>query len=118
MRQGLSEAADQRRLVFIWVQAADVADHPGIQRQAEMGAGVVTANLLGLHGGDIDAVVQGLDALGRPAGQAGADFIAHGVGHAEQRQAFAEAIGKQLAAKALVVAKPVVHADHRQVSAE
>ena len=118
MRQGLGETADQRRLVLVRMQAADVADHPGVQRQAEMGAGVVTANLLGLHGGDIDAVVQGLDALGRPGGQASANLIAHGVGHPEQGQALTEAIGKQLTAKALVVAKPVVHADHRQVSAE
>lgn len=103
---------------LIRVQAPDVADHPGLLRQTEMRAGRLARDLLGLHGGDVDAVVEGLDALARPTRQAGAHVVAHRIGHAEQRQALAEEIGEQLTRAPAVVTEGMVHADHRQLAAE
>ena len=100
------------------MQAADVADHPGVRRQAEELAGRLAGDLLGLHRGHVDAVVKGFDALGRPARQAGAHVVAHRIGHAEQGQALAEEIGEQLPRAAAIVAEGVMHPDHRQLRAQ
>ncbi|MNT17111.1 hypothetical protein D3C72_1522460 [compost metagenome] len=67
---------------------------------------------------NIDAVVQGLDAFGRPFGQAFAHVVTHRVGDAEQTQALPEEVGKQLTTAALIVTKGMMHADYRQAAAE
>jgi hypothetical protein len=68
----------------------------------------------GLQRLDIDAVVQGLDTLGRPLRQAAAHVVTHRVRDTQQAQALAEQVGEQPPALALVVAKGMVHANHRQ----
>ncbi len=57
-------------LVLVRMQAADVADHPGLVGQAQLPARTQALDLLGLQRSDVDAVVERLDPLPRPLRQA------------------------------------------------
>ncbi|MNJ68375.1 hypothetical protein D3C77_646170 [compost metagenome] len=46
-------------------------------------AGAEARNLLGLHGGDIDAIVKSFNARAFPAGEVGTHLVTHRIGNAE-----------------------------------
>lgn len=117
-RQRGGEAAQQGSLVLVRMQAADVADHPGLVGQAQLPARTQALDLLGLQRSDVDAVVERLDPLRRPLRQATADIVAHRVGHRQQAQALAHQAGEDLARQPLVIAEGVVHANDRQTSGQ
>ena len=66
VRQRQGKALEQRGLVFVRMQATDIADHPFARRQPQRSARLVHGHLAGLHGLDVDTVIQGLDTCRRP----------------------------------------------------
>ncbi len=113
--QRFGKTAQQRGLILVGMQATDIGDNPGRCRKAQLCAGIFSGKLTALQLLDIDPVVQGLNALGRPLGQAAAHVVANRVGNTQQAQALTKQVGEQLATAPVVIAERMMHTDHRQL---
>ncbi|RMR48830.1 hypothetical protein ALP86_05525 [Pseudomonas amygdali pv. mori] len=113
--QSLGKTAQQRGLILVGMQATDVGDNPGRCRQTQLCAGIFSGKLTALQLLDVDPVVQRLNALGRPLGQAAAHVVADRIGNTEYAQALAKQVGEQLATAPVVIAERMMHTDHRQL---